>query len=181
MENEVWKYIEDYTDYQVSTMGLVKSLKAGREKILKVIINASGYQVVGLCDGKAKMHLVHRLVAIAFIPNPENKRTVNHKKGIRSDNRKSELEWATYSENHLHSYRELGRKSQNHMLGKFGKDHHSSKPISQYSKEGDFINTFGSQHEAERITGIDNSSISSACSGRNKSAGGYIWKFDNNK
>ena len=66
-------------------------------------------------------------------------------------------------------------------LGKYGKDHNSSKSVSQYSKEGKFINTFVSQREAEKITGIANGSISLVCSGGRKSAGGYLWKFDNNK
>ena len=178
---EIWRGVIDYTDYQISTTGIVKSLKRFKDKILKPMQTSNGYQQVCLYNGKVKRHLVHRLVANAFIPNPENKRTVNHKNGIKTDNRVDNLEWATYSENHLHSYRELGRKRQNYLLGRFGKDHHSSKPVSQYSKEGTFIRNYVGAREATKITGIANSSISMVCSGRHKSAGGYIWKFDNNK
>ena len=116
-------------------------------------------------------HAVHRLVAIAFIPNPENKPTVNHKKGIKTDNRASELEWATYSENNFHSYSELGRK----IIS--GKDHPASKSVCQYSKLGRLIKTFGSQCEASRNTGIQAQQISDVCRGIKKTAGGFKWEF----
>lgn len=173
---EIWKDIEDQEGhYLISTLGLVKSLKRRREKILKPAI-LRGYSSVSLCHGKSKRHYVHRLVAIAFIPNPENKPQVNHKKGIKLDNRASELEWCTASDNQLHSFRELGTKPT--WTGKFGKDNPNSKPVSQYSKEGKFINTFVSQSEAGKITGIANGIISLACSGKKESAGGYLWKFN---
>ena len=102
---ETFKDISGYKgDYQVSNLGRIKSLKF-TEKILRQKNDGHGYLVVNLYNKGSKSKKVHRLVAIAFIPNPENKKTVNHKKGIKTDNRAKELEWATYSENHLHSFR----------------------------------------------------------------------------
>lgn len=96
--------------YEVSNLGKVKSLNfnhKNREKTLKPWF-CLGYNFVILSkDKKVKNYRVHRLVAIAFIPNPENKATVNHKNWTPTDNRLENLEWATYSENNLHAQRIL--------------------------------------------------------------------------
>jgi exopolyphosphatase/pppGpp-phosphohydrolase len=99
------KYIESYgEDYSVSKKGEVYSHRAG--KFLKPMRHNYGYRYVSLCkDGKRSNFLIHRLVAIAFIPNPENKRTVNHKNGDKTDNSLNNLEWNTYSENHIHAHK----------------------------------------------------------------------------
>lgn len=182
MENqeEIWEDIEDYKGvYQISCLGRLKSFKYGKTKILKPQLDKKGYYRIRLyLNGYTiNTHAVHRLVAIAFIPNPENKPTVNHKKGIKTDNRASELEWATYSENNLHSYRELNRKRT--CLNKLGKDHPRSKSVLQFAEDGNFINEHGSQREASRKTKIKQAGISAACLDKRKSAGGYIWKFKN--
>ena len=190
MENqeEIWKDIEGHEGlYKISNCGRVKSLertvkkwdgvRVVRNRVLKHGINLKGYPIVILYKGSGKTKTVHRLVAIAFIPNPENKPTVNHKKGIKTDNRASQLEWATLSENILHAFR-IGLKiGSSPTLGKFGKDNHSSKPVLQYSKLGKFIAEFESQTEASRKTGTSKGNLSSACNGKYKSAGGFIWKY----
>lgn len=180
MENQdIWKDIEDYEGYyKVSTLGKVKSIKFGREKILKVSISEQGYRHVQLTKGTEKNFRVGRLTAIAFIPNPENKRTVNHKNGIKTDDRVENLEWNTHGENLLHAYMELGRKSSSPWLGKFGKEHHSSKPVLQYSKSNNFIIKFDGMSEAERITGIKRQNIAAVCNGKQKTAGNFIWKLN---
>ena len=101
---ERWKLIEDYPNYEVSNIGNVRNRVTGR--VLKSDRHKNGYLMVGLRkDRKMKRFSVHRLVASAFIENPENKRTVNHLDGCKSNNYVSNLEWSTDSENIRHSYR----------------------------------------------------------------------------
>ena len=109
---EVWKDIEGYKGiYQVSDAGRVRSVDRINSRgykrkgiILKLQDGNRGYKTVGLCkDGVMKSHLVHRLVAVAFIPNPENKPEVNHTEGNKPDNRACKLEWCTAAENSEHA------------------------------------------------------------------------------
>ena len=117
IQDEVWKDIEGYEGvYQVSTCGNIKSLAKPRkngnsrcyiqkEKLLKQSFTSTGYKKVELYkDGKRKSFKVHRLVAIAFIPNPDNKPEVNHIDGNKINNNIDNLEWVTSSENTIHAY-----------------------------------------------------------------------------
>lgn len=100
--NEIWKDIPCFEGlYQVSNLGRVKSFKLNREKILKLIITHYGYYQVGL---NKNAFYVHRLVAIAFIDNKENKPQVNHINGVKTDNRVENLEWCTAKFNCQHKY-----------------------------------------------------------------------------
>lgn len=112
-KTELWKDIPDYEGlYKASDLGRIKSSPKHTYlffRILKQKIN-NDYLIVNLCkDKKVKTKKVHRLIGLTFIPNPENKPHINHKKGIKKDNRANQIEWNTIKENNIHAY-ETGLK-----------------------------------------------------------------------
>lgn len=122
--NEEWKPTTLSADYSISNLGRVAKVAGGLIKpgLLKTQITNKGYEYCGLFDrnaGTKSHHGVHRLVAKAFIPNPENKPEVNHIDGNPRNNHVSNLEWCTSSENKLHACRVLGKR--------IGADHHYSR------------------------------------------------------
>lgn len=186
--NEIWMPIAGYEDrYEVSNTGKVRSLNyrmTGKKKELKPITQGKGYHAVGLCkNGKMRWGKVHRLVADAFIPNPENKREVNHKDGNKKNNHADNLEWATASENQKHAYR-IGLKRGNpewgEILGKtYGKEsgrkhaEKTRKPVWAINANSGFIAEFESAAMVEKILGINHSTVPLVCTGRQKTAKGY--------
>lgn len=115
--------------YEVSNLGRVKSLKRKyrtKDIILNHTITKLGYCAVYLNDNNKRTDMfLHRLVAIAFIPNPENKPCVNHINGIKTDNRLDNLEWCTVYENNIHSYKtglKVAKKGLNHYRSTFSKE-----------------------------------------------------------
>lgn len=139
------------------------------------MLQNTGYLVVVLYkDKKRYTRPVHRLVAQAFIPNPEQKTQVNHKNGIRSDARLENLEWVTPQENVRHAFDVL--KNKGSRAGQFGKDNPKSRAIEQI-RDGRVVMVFYGGAEAERETGIPSSNIHACCKGRHITAGGYEWRY----
>lgn len=194
--NETWTDIKGYEGlYQVSNYGRVKSFDKLRSagngvrlipgRLLKPAKVSSGYLAVRLYDHNhnSKMRLIHRLVAIAFLPNPDNLPIINHKDEDKTNNfvcvnqdgtineLKSNLEWCTskYNSNYGTCPRRIGD-----YLTNFPK---YSKRVAQYTKDGVLIKIFPSTKEIQRQLGIDNAHVSSVCLGKTKSAKGFIFRY----
>lgn len=191
--NEIWKSVVGYEgNYEVSNFGNVKSVDRYvtginngsyffKAKRLKPAKSRDGYMQVGLSlNSKSCSYTVHSLVAKSFIPNPENKATVNHKDGNKLNNNVSNLEWATKSEQTIHALNNGLRVMPNAWEGKFGSKHGASKRVNQYDANGVFIREYGSIIEASNLCNIDAGGITGVCKGRHKTSGGFIWKYSNN-
>ena len=167
MEEEIWCPIKGYEGlYGVSDQGRVRSLKFGKERILKQGRNNSGYLQVCLCkNGEMKNYRIHRIVAQTFIPNPDNLPEVNHIDENKENNSVQNLEWCDRKYNINYGTR---NQRQSEKL---------SKPILQYTKYGKLVREWKSTRDVERNLGYFHNSISNCCTGRYKSAYGFIWKF----
>lgn len=192
-ESEIWKpvNISGFEDcYEASSLGRVRSLdridsfRSGRFKfgrILKETLQV-GYPHIYLSkNGSKKNFSVHRLVAISFIKNPTNKQFVNHKNGIRNDNRVENLEWCTASENMVHSRNVLGN-IKNGMEGKYGVSHpafgkgkliHKAKKVSCDTLDI----TFNSANEAARLLGVMQQHLSAVCRGERRHTNGLTFRY----
>lgn len=157
--------------YQVSNLGRVKSLifRNGKttffkERILKHGLNRYGYEFVILCkNNKRKTIIVHRLVAKEFIGD-ENKLEINHINGIKSDNRLENLEYVSHKENILHAYKNKLETPK-------------YKKIDQFDKNNNFIKQWDSMKSIVDELKIDYGLLSRCCHKKNKTAGGFIWRF----
>ena len=163
---EVWKDIEGYEGlYQISNFGRVKSFVKSRPKIKSLSNDKDGYLLCVLNKlNKKRTFKVHRLVAMSFIPNPENKSQVNHKDGNKHNNIVDNLEWVTPVENMYHARINGLRSSMYHG-------------VSQYDLSGNLIQNFNSVTEAAGFIGGSRSCIVHCCNGRQLTAYGYAWKY----
>lgn len=179
-EQEEWRDVVGYEGlYKVSNKGRIKAVekidRRGRkrsERILKVGSSQQGRPRVRLCkNGVGTTFFIHRLVAMAFIPNPENKKEVNHINGVKDDNRVENLEWCTRSENMLHAER-YGLHSMASAL-----EAHRKRVCQILNRS--VIAIYDSIADASTATGIEHANISAAANGKRAQAGGYEWRYYN--
>jgi NUMOD4 motif/HNH endonuclease len=150
---ETWKRIADYEDtYEISNYGSVRNIKTGR--VLKLDTKPNGYLSARLCkNSKVKTFLVHRLVAIHFIPNPDNKPVVNHDDGVKTNNHVSNLVWSTSSENTRHAIR-TGLKNEEKRIANVKKAKTKITPEQKQWIKDNYIpanEEFGSKALAEKF------------------------------
>ena len=177
---EIWRDIEGYEGiYQISNLGRIKSLpklcgcSSRQEKILKSLKHRDGYLQVVLCKNKKRKNFkVHRLVAQAFILNPNNKPYINHIDCNRQNNCVDNLEWCTQKENMQYAS-QLGR-----MDGTKGKTNNDKKiPLIAINLVTGEETYFDSQHEAARQLNLHSQSINGVLKGKCKRAGNYTFKY----
>lgn len=174
---EIWKPIKNFDNYLISNYGNVKSLsrtiKAPRgrtrvipERILKPGKIHHGYCVVVLSNSQHTSTMrVHRLVAEAFLPNPNNFPMVNHKDENTSNNCVDNLEWCT------------AKYNTNYGTGIYRRSKSKSKPIIQLGIDNSIIKNWASAKEAAIELGLQPGNISRCCKGTRKQAYGFIWRY----
>lgn len=157
---EIWKDVDGFDMYEVSNLGQVRR----KPQVLKPGSIPSGHLTVALCKGKgrAKSMYVHRLVALAFLENPESKPIVNHKNGNPKDNDLRNLEWATSSENIAHGYRSNGRRVATELK------------VIAINSDGETVMSFRSGADAAKLLNVTTGAIWSAIR-RSGTCAGYKW------
>lgn len=184
---EIWKDVVGYEGlYQISNFGRLKHLAfiltniCGvhnvKERLVHPHIQNNGYYLCDLYKNNIRKNvLLHRIVAEAFIDNPNNYSFVNHINSIRTDCRCVNLEWCTKSYNTKYSYDTTNRKIK--MNWKKGKDNANSKAVIMLDKNNNYIKRFECIMDIQRELGILYNSIVNCLKGRSKTSGGYKWIY----
>jgi hypothetical protein len=161
---EVWKDIDGtFGGYKVSNLGRI----AGHNgNVLALRSDRDGYLRASIhFEGKSSPQLVHRLVAKAFIPNPNRLPQINHKDEVKTNNCVENLEWCDQAYNNR--YGSLQKRAAERRR----------KPVDVYNKSGEYVTTFSSLGEAAKHFGVDKTSVSACCRGRQISAGGHKFLY----
>lgn len=183
-----WRDCAIFPDYySISSDGRVFSKRRG--KCLQPKKSQAGYLRVGLaCNGKIKMMSVHRLVALAFIPNQENKPTVNHINEIKTDNRVENLEWATNAEQNIHGTRLQRAMAHTNYKARnidysvvaakhdYNRQNMCNRKSTAVYKDGELIGVFDTQKQAADFTNVSKGQVSQCVSGQKKSCKGYTFE-----
>jgi hypothetical protein len=173
------KKVDGYDNYFIMNNGKVITKgfkKGGKSFFIKHQKDKNGYSTFHAgkdINGKRKHLKIHRLVAESFIPNPLNLPQVNHKNGIKTDNRVENLEWVTCSGNQLHASKVLGINNIRNIINSGKK---KSYPVHQI-KDGKIIKTWPNAVESEKF-GFDRKAISACCLGIRKSHAGFQWSYE---
>lgn len=196
MNNEIWKPVSGYEGYyEVSSLGRIRSveryvkqsehLRYVKPRIKKIIVGRYGYPMVTLCkDGESRQYRVHRIIADAFIPNPDNKPFVDHINTDRDDFRIENLRWVDAGENArnpntmTHCRENTYTKERSRKILETTRRKgtvNAPKYVYQYTKEGTFVGSFESLEDAGRKTSIHATAIRRVLDDNTQSAGGYIW------
>lgn len=162
INTEIWKEIPEFPYYEASNMGRIRSLKSGKPKIMKQRLDKDGYCKIGLMqNGKQKTMQVHRLIAMTFLPNPEELPQVNHKDEIKDNNNVDNLEWVTSRQN----------------------VNYKDRTYRQAATFSDYIivcmelnKSYPSMYAAAKDLGVYQSGISAVLNGAQHTCGGYHFK-----
>lgn len=161
----MYKPIYKFPNYKVNEYGDIRNIK--KNKLMSVYTKDNGYKFVKLSNnGTSKECRVHRLVAEAFIPNPDNLPFINHKDEDRGNNNVDNLEWCTSSYNNTYGTR-TDKQSKAMM-----------KEVCQYDINMNLIEVYSSINEAGEVCGIKPCNISNCIAGRSKTSGGFVWRLN---
>jgi len=178
LPDEIWKPVLNFEGlYLISNHGRVKSINFNNEKhsqLIKQSASKKGYLRVRINKENKRYTLnVHRMVATAFIPNPDNKPQINHSDGNKKNNHTTNIEWSTNQENQDHA-----RKNGLILPPPKGYDNSCSMEVFQYNKYTlELIEKWGSMSEASRALKIPTTNISKSCNRKRIVAGGFIWRY----
>lgn len=157
--------------FKVDSDGNVYTFDLKRPR--RAFLNSSGYRVF---TNGSNLYILHRIIATAFVPNPLGKKFVNHIDGNKENNKASNLEWVTQSENEIHSIHILGNKRNMSGLAKLWADSPNKKPLALYTKSGEFVREFKSGRECAEYLVCTLSAVSMVICGKNQTVKGYIAK-----